>query len=242
MPFLTARRNRFLVGAGAALWAAGVCLWVGGGLDKAFQIAHNGMRENPVAAETAVLISSFGMSFAILVFLAFLAGTPAAEASSAIRRVALVVLLSFAISGAVGDLIKQVLVRPRPFIEYAGEITPVIRPDSWSMPSGHSTKIFALVLPMLLLVPARRKRRKAVKVLLLLTACGVAYSRIVLGVHYPGDVLAGIGTAFILLPVAASLADWIYELGARKSGAADRTSQVAMIILFALAFYLATTS
>jgi len=63
----------------------------------------------------------------------------------------------------------------------------------------------ALALPFLLLIPANNNWRKGVKVLLTMLAVGVCCSRVVLGVHYVSDVLAGAGMALICFPVVTHL-------------------------------------
>ena len=81
-------------------------------------------------------------------------------------------------------VLKRWLVRERPFISF-----PVIHCgtpplDRYSFPSGHTlhavcfTTVLALTLP-------------ALAVLLLPFTLAVAASRVVLGLHYPSDVLAG---------------------------------------------------
>lgn len=94
-------------------------------------------------------------------------------------------------------LLKRWLVRERPFISF-----PVIHCgtpplDRYSFPSGHTlhavcfTTVLALTLP-------------ALAILLLPFTLAVAASRVVLGLHYPSDVLAGalIGGAMGLVATA----------------------------------------
>ncbi len=63
--------------------------------------------------------------------------------------------------------------------------TPIIPcPDRFSFPSGHSAAALSIALGLATMTPA-------LTLPLLLTAFTVGWSRVVLGVHYPGDVLAG---------------------------------------------------
>ena len=55
---------------------------------------------------------------------------------------------------------------------------------SFSLPSNHASNMFALAAVGCLGLPRWRW-------VLVVLAAGVAYSRVYLGVHYPGDVLAG---------------------------------------------------
>jgi undecaprenyl-diphosphatase len=112
----------------------------------------------------------------------------------------LFIIMSFAITGIVGDLLKEVLLRPRPIESFAGQIIALSDATSSAIPSGHATKSVALILPFLLLVSNRSNWHKIIKLILILLGLGVAFSRVVLGAHYLSDVIAGIGMAFIGLP------------------------------------------
>lgn len=98
------------------------------------------------------------------------------------------IALQCAVAGVSGLLIyralKNVLVRERPYMTHATIICAGRPLDRFSFPSGHTlhavsfTLIVCSGLPLLavLLVPA---------------AVLIALSRVVLGLHYPSDVLAG---------------------------------------------------
>jgi undecaprenyl-diphosphatase len=96
--------------------------------------------------------------------------------------------LQCAAAGVVGLLLyralKNVLVRERPFMTHAAIVCAGRPLDRFSFPSGHTlhavsfTLIVCSALPMLAL-------------LLVPLAVLIALSRVVLGLHYPSDVLAG---------------------------------------------------
>jgi undecaprenyl-diphosphatase len=107
---------------------------------------------------------------------------------------ALALLLAEAVSG----LLKVLVGRDRPFVlepdpEPLGRI-----PGTHSFPSGHATVSFACATVLAVAVP-----RLAVPLYLL--AAAIAWSRVVVGVHYPLDVLAGaaLGLGIGLLVVTA---------------------------------------
>jgi undecaprenyl-diphosphatase len=99
-----------------------------------------------------------------------------------------VVALQCAAAGVTGlaiyRLLKNVLVRERPYMTHAAIVCAGKPLDRFSFPSGHTlhavsfTLIVCTSLPVmaLVLVPA---------------AVLIALSRVVLGLHYPTDVLAG---------------------------------------------------
>ena len=95
-------------------------------------------------------------------------------------------------------LVKNSLRRPRPQDAVPGFRSLITASDQFSFPSGHSSGAFLLATVLLLVYGAA-----ALPVFL--WAAGVALSRILLGVHFPGDTLAGalMGTGLAL--AAASL-------------------------------------
>lgn len=111
------------------------------------------------------------------------------------------VALQCAVAGTSGlaiyRMLKNVLVRERPYMTHAAIVCAGKPLDRFSFPSGHTlhavsfTLIVCTTLPLLaiVLVPA---------------AVLIAMSRVVLGLHYPSDVVAGgvlgalIGTASMM--------------------------------------------
>lgn len=80
--------------------------------------------------------------------------------------------------------IKRYFRRRRPFITIVQAIVIGKKPGSWSFPSGHSATAFAGAWLLGQYFPRRRG-------LLYTVASLVAFSRVYLGDHYPGDVLSG---------------------------------------------------
>ena len=107
-------------------------------------------------------------------------------------------LMRIALTAGVGVLIykclKKRLVRNRPFIANGGIACGCAPLDKYSFPSGHTlhavsfTIMFAAVEPALLVLTAPM-------------AILIALSRVILGLHYPSDVLVGgaIGTLLALI-------------------------------------------
>jgi membrane-associated phospholipid phosphatase len=117
------------------------------------------------------------------------------------RRAALEGVVSIAVTSATVNLgIKKVHRRRRPQ-RSAEEAFPgrnVPMPKSTSFPSGHAASAFAFAYSVGRHVPALALPMRVL-------ALGVAYSRVHIGVHYPGDVsvgsIIGAGTGAIVAGV-----------------------------------------
>jgi undecaprenyl-diphosphatase len=95
-----------------------------------------------------------------------------------------VLLLAIVLSESISFGLREVIGRDRPPVRFV-EPEPLLRtPSSHSFPSGHSTTAFAAATVLALYVPRFR-------VPLFVLAALIAWSRVVVGVHYPLDVLGG---------------------------------------------------
>lgn len=111
--------------------------------------------------------------------------------------------LQCAIAGVTGLALyrglKNVLVRERPYMTHAAIVCAGKPLDRFSFPSGHTLHAVSFTVIVCSSLPA-------LAVVLVPAAVLIALSRVVLGLHYPSDVLAG-GLLGALLGAAATA--WI---------------------------------
>lgn len=114
----------------------------------------------------------------------------------AIQHAAVQALWTLVASHLVVQAIKRTVGRPRPSRLDAASKTWALEPDRFSFPSGHSGASMSVALVYAIAFPTLAP-------VLLPIALFVGFSRVRLGVHYPGDVLAGqliaIATALVVL-------------------------------------------
>jgi undecaprenyl-diphosphatase len=100
-----------------------------------------------------------------------------------------------AVAGLAGVVIyrflKTRLVRERPFVSHAGILAGTAPLDRYSFPSGHTLHAVCFTIVAVTHFPA-------LAAVLLPFAMLVAASRVVLGLHYPSDVVAGAALGALL--------------------------------------------
>ncbi len=121
--------------------------------------------------------------------------------------------IAVGLSGLLAMGLKYAIGRPRPkLMESVGgfDLTPfTLEAAHASFPSGHATSAAAFAVAMALFVPRWRAA-------LAVFAVVVAMSRVMIGVHFPSDVLAGMlfgGVIAHKVAVAASRRRLVFEVG-----------------------------
>ena len=152
--------------------------WRGGSLDTIWKLFS--------------LLGNYGAVWIALAVLLFFRKT---------RRAGLAMLLALGVGYAVGNVwLKELVMRPRPFVTHT-DLTPLLDPgDRWSFPSGHALSSFAAATALFFF-------HKKTGLLAYLLAVCITFSRLYASVHYPTDVLAGAVLGILCGLAAAWVAD-----------------------------------
>ncbi|MEO6420702.1 MAG: phosphatase PAP2 family protein [Polyangiaceae bacterium] len=116
----------------------------------------------------------------------------------ATKRFAASLFWTFSVTAVLVFILKIIIRRPRPCNSIAGVTGLFGTPNDFSCPSGHASGSFAFGLFAVMLLmrhahlhPARAGRCFVLSAFTLALVTAIAYSRIYLGAHFPGDVVAG---------------------------------------------------
>ena len=111
------------------------------------------------------------------------------------RRGAVLALLASGGALLANQIINRIWARPRPFVAHPGTVHMLIAKSSDpSFPSDHAAAAFAIAVAVFLV-------HRRIGLVVIAAALLVAYARVYVGAHYPGDVLGGaiLGTLVTLL-------------------------------------------
>jgi membrane-associated phospholipid phosphatase len=150
-------------------------------------------------------------------------------------RVGLAIGVALPAAAATTELLKQLLAHPR-FAEWLG--ADQIAAASW--PSGHATAAMSLALCGVFVAPGRWRPLAAVVGGLF--ALAVSYAILVLGWHFPSDVIGGFFVAALwtsLALAAVRLADRRWAPRGRSARTAGHLSEAAPLVVVAAAAGLA---
>lgn len=110
------------------------------------------------------------------------------------RATGVMLICAMLIGFLVGELaIKNIVCRPRPFVQNPGVDIFIKLPSGYSFPSGHSCSSFAAATVLIV-------RDKRFGIPAIIVASLIVFSRLYNYVHFPSDVLCG-----ILLGIASAV-------------------------------------
>ena len=121
-------------------------------------------------------------------------------------QAALTMLVGGAIGLSVYKVLKTKMVRERPFIGLIGIECAMPPLDEYSFPSGHTLHAVLFSTMAIHYCPA-------LALVLLPFTCLIAASRVVLGLHYPSDVLVGALLGWIIARLSLLLSPVLFMMG-----------------------------
>lgn len=102
------------------------------------------------------------------------------------KDVGIMIIASLILTSIIGEgILKNLIQRPRPFMDIPTVHLLISKPTSYSFPSGHAASSFAaagIIFSTL----------KKLRIHAIILASLIAFSRMYLFVHYPSDILGGI--------------------------------------------------
>ena len=160
--------------------------------DTELLLSLNGLAANSGIANLSSITTQFG-SEVILGLIGLVLYLLSTKENT---KILIGVLIAITISDFVLSILKGSYFRPRPYQALSGVNLPLGIDEASSFPSGHATRAFAVVA----LITIQKGKKYAP---LLLLSAGVAVSRVIIGLHFPSDVLAGgfLGIALAVVSV-----------------------------------------
>ncbi|HEV7942731.1 MAG TPA: phosphatase PAP2 family protein [Solirubrobacteraceae bacterium] len=171
-------------------WGAGA-LWLTIASSTDLTVIRDAAAQRTAAIEGAARVVTWAGSAAVLAPLTLICCLVLLRAG--MRQAALAFAFSFTGAALLADAVKLLVERARPPVQHLEAV------GSSSFPSGHATQATAFWLSAIFAARAAGASSAGVHALAL--ACvaivlAVAASRVYLGVHYPGDVVAGIALGY----------------------------------------------
>lgn len=124
------------------------------------------------------------------------------------RKVALIAILGLIITSIIVSLIKPTVGELRPFLVLQHVNLLVYESGKYSFPSGHTSLAFTIAT--ILGLSYKFKNIKLIYIALVIAAI-VGFSRVYVGVHYPGDILGGMIIGVLSGLASLKLGDFIFK-------------------------------
>jgi undecaprenyl-diphosphatase len=131
-------------------------------------------------------------------------------------RDGLVVLLLAGLAVGIADFTASGIMKPlfhriRPCFALQGVRLLLNQTFSWSMASSHAANAAAVATTVWINFRGGARVDRAFVLLMAIYGALVAYSRIYVGVHYPGDVLCGIAIGIAAALLVYTVAAWVLK-------------------------------
>jgi len=148
--------------------------------------------QNPLLDNVMAVLTQFGdFTFLLLILIAVILYAQITKRQT-LKKVAIIAFAALLFSDAIAFFLKHVVHEPRPFMTLENVRLLVFEDDLNAFPSGHVTSTVAVVTALVLNMKELAKRNYViVDAALIIFAVLIAFSRMYVGVHYPGDILAG---------------------------------------------------
>ena len=211
------KKKLILILCAAILWACALMTYFTSGFDYSLVASFNSLRANYVFADfwyyyTKYMLYVVGLPLLIIYIASF-----KIDKLKPYRLVLLLTIMISAIGNPIVDpILKNLFARPRPMVAHL-DLNSLYYVNGFSFPSGHAFQAFAGTLPLIIcfLTNDTTFKRNWIKIILalilLIYAITLAFSRVIVGVHYLSDVLFGIGFAIILMVILGSLLQWLLD-------------------------------
>ena len=158
--------------------------------------------QNPIFDAVMPVVTHFGGFKVLVVVLIAIILYAHLKGKRILKRLTILALIAFLCSDIVTAILKHIICEPRPFVTLDNVHLLIAEDDPLSFPSGHTTSTFSVVTFFVLNMKELAKRHyKLIDAALIIFAVVIPFSRMYVGVHYLGDVLAGalIGIAGALI-------------------------------------------
>lgn len=165
----------------------------------------NGWMVNPVAARVFTFLALWGVLYFLVVALWLWYAPSNAKTELKHKRAVVMIALTVLVALLIVNFFDVVLPRPRPYIALDQIIAVNVLVDAASFPSLHVAMTFAFASMLLLL------KYRALGWVSLGVAVLIGLSRIVVGVHYPTDILGGAVVGIVSAVVIYYEAVWIRQ-------------------------------